>query len=464
MQNFSNENRNLALSKFENMLKSNKVFFFDSEEFEEIVYFYLDTGKIKLANKAIELSLSQHPSSIRLKLIKVELLIFENRLKEAEKIIFQLEKIDPTFDEIYIQKAAIFSKQNLHTKAIEVLKVALEYTDDLIDIHSLIGMEYLFIEQFDVAAEHFKICLAIDNEDYTALYNVIYCLDMNELHNEAIVFLDEFIGNNPYVEVAWHQLGRQYFHLEKYNEAIRAFDYAILVDEYFVGAYFEKAKILEIQHKYEEAISNYLMTLELNDPTAFCYFQIANCYEKLDNPKQAMRFYYKATQEDPMLEESWLLLVKVYLKEDNVQKALYFIQKALEVDPTNNDYLNLFGEVNIKLNLFEEAAVAFQDSIILGEDRTEIFLALADVYHFIGDYQDAIDILIQAIDLIEDLVEITYRLSGNYLLMRNEKEGLFLLESSLKKDFEYFEIMKEMFPNVFEKESVKKLIAKYRND
>ncbi len=464
MRNFSNENRKLALSKFENMLKSNKVFFFDSEEFEEIVYFYLDTGKIKLANKAIELSLSQHPSSIRLKLIKVELLIFENRLKDAEKLIFQLEKIDPNFDEVYIQKAAILSKQNLHAKAIEVLKIALKYTDDLIDIHSLIGMEYLFIEQFDVAANHFKICLDLDNDDYTALYNVIYCLDMNELHNEAVTFLNNFIDENPFSEVAWHQLGRQYYYLEKYNEAIRAFDYAILVDEYFVGAYFEKAKILEIQNKYEEAISNYLMTLELDDPTAFCYLQIANCYEKLENSKQAMRFYYKATQEDPMMEESWLHLVKVYLNEDNVQKALYFIQKALEVDPTNKDYLNLFAEVNIKLNLFEEAAVAFRDSITLGEDRTEIFLALADVYHFIGDYQDAIEILIRAKDLIEDLVEITYRLSGNYLLLRNEKEGLFHLENALKKDFNYFGIMKDVFPNVFEKESVKKLITKYRND
>ena len=42
------EDNSLSLSKFESMLKTNKVFFFDSEEFEDIILHYLDTGKINL--------------------------------------------------------------------------------------------------------------------------------------------------------------------------------------------------------------------------------------------------------------------------------------------------------------------------------------------------------------------------------------------------------------------------------
>ncbi|MCF6349462.1 MAG: tetratricopeptide repeat protein [Flavobacteriaceae bacterium] len=461
MQQFPDDRSNLALSKFESMLKLNKVFFFDSDEFENIVYFYLDSGKINLANKAVELGLSQHPTSIRLKLIKVELLIFENKLKEADRLINTLEKLDPNFDEIYIQKAAILSKKNLHKEAVNVLKMALDLTDDLADIHSLIGMEYLFIEKFDLAMKHFKACLYIDNEDYTALYNVIYCLDMNENNKEAIVFLNDFIDENPYSEVAWHQLGRQYFYFKNYNEAIRAFDYAILIDAHFVGAYFEKAKVLEEQKKYEEAISNYLITLELDDPTAFTCLQIASCYEKLANMKKAIHYYHKAIQEDPMLEIGWVMLTRTYISIGNNQKALYFIQKALEIDPACKDYLNLFAEVNIKLNLFEEAAKAFQESILLGEENLEVFLALADVLHFIGEYQDALAIVNEAKEKFGSLTEICYRLSGIYFLLRNDNEGLFYLENALKLDFAYFETMKVIFPNVFEKEIVKCLIAKF---
>ena len=39
------EDHNLSLSKFESMLKTNKVLFFDSEEFEDIILHYMDIGK-----------------------------------------------------------------------------------------------------------------------------------------------------------------------------------------------------------------------------------------------------------------------------------------------------------------------------------------------------------------------------------------------------------------------------------
>lgn len=49
--NEEEEENKLSLSKFESMLKTNKVFFFDSEEFEDIVLHYMDTGRVNLAKK-----------------------------------------------------------------------------------------------------------------------------------------------------------------------------------------------------------------------------------------------------------------------------------------------------------------------------------------------------------------------------------------------------------------------------
>jgi hypothetical protein len=50
---FSHEDEHyqLSLNKFESMLKTNNVLFFDSEEFENIIHHYLDLGKISLAKK-----------------------------------------------------------------------------------------------------------------------------------------------------------------------------------------------------------------------------------------------------------------------------------------------------------------------------------------------------------------------------------------------------------------------------
>src|SRR6478735_10548586 len=196
------EEYNLSLSKFESMLKTNKVLFFDSEEFEEIILHYLDMGKPALAKKALKLALEQHPRSSGLKLVQVEMLIYDDKLEIAEKLLNELFAIEPTNEEIYIQKANICSKRDQHEKAVEMLKIALEYTDDYADVYNLIGMEYLFMDNLELAKESFINCIEEDLEDQTALYNVVYCFEFLDQNEDAIEFLNKYINKNPYSEIA----------------------------------------------------------------------------------------------------------------------------------------------------------------------------------------------------------------------------------------------------------------------
>ncbi len=110
------DNQNLSLTKFESMLKTNNVLFFDSNEFENIIHHYLENGKIALAKKAIKLGLEQHPTSLNLKLFRVEVFIFENKLDEAEAMLEDLNTLEPLNEEIYIQKATVLSKKTIMKK------------------------------------------------------------------------------------------------------------------------------------------------------------------------------------------------------------------------------------------------------------------------------------------------------------------------------------------------------------
>ena len=193
------------------MLKTNDVYFFDSEEFEEIIHHYLENGKIALAKKATKLGLEQHPTATSLKLFQVEMYIFENELDTAEALLDNLYVLEQSNEEIYIQKANIYSRRDAHRKAINLLEKALEITSDESDVLSLIGMEYLFMEDFENAKYYFMKCLELDENDYSALYNIIYCFDYLEQNEVAIDYLNDFLNKNPYCEVAWHQLGKQYF-------------------------------------------------------------------------------------------------------------------------------------------------------------------------------------------------------------------------------------------------------------
>ena len=451
----------MSLSKFESMLKTNNVYFFDSVEFEEIIQHYLDNGKHSLANKAVKLGLEQHPTSIVLKLLKVELLIFEDKLQNATSLINEIEAIAPNNEELLIQKAIILSKNDKHVEAIQTLNQILAVTDDPADIWSMVGMEYLYLDDFENARLNFANCIDVDYEDYSSLYNVVYCFDMENNHEEAIVYLINYIDTNPYCEVAWHQLGRQYFVLNRFKEALRAFDYAVLIDESFIGGYLEKAKTLEELERYEEAIQNYLITLELDDPTAFVFVRIGECYQKLNDLDAATKYFKKAVHEDPLLDKAWLLLTNLFQEEEQYQKALYYIRKALHIDDSNPMYWRKYAEISLKLNFYEEAVKAFEKCLDLDDESLEIYVGLADVLLFLGEFKDALKVIIKAKNTYKQFAEIEYRLCGLFMLTSKEKYALIHLKNGLAIDADYRKVIEELYPTVFDNENVQTIISNY---
>ena len=452
----------MSLSKFESMLKTNSIYFFDLVEFEEIIVHYLDTGKHSLAKKAVKLGLEQHPTSVDLKLLDVEILIFDNKLEKASQKLMRIELLAPANEEVYIQKATILSKNGNHEKAIKNLKIAVSYADDKVDIWSMMGMEYLYLDDFEKARLSFAKCIDVDHEDYSSLYNVVYCFDMQKNHEKAIVFLNAFLDRSPYSEVAWHQLGRQYFVLKRYKEALTCFDYAVLIDESFIGGYLEKAKTLEKLGEFEEAIQNYRLTLELDDPTAFAFLRIGECYQKLKKLDTAIDFYKKSVHEDPFLDKGWILLTEAYYEQKEYQKALYYISKALKIDDYNVFYWRKYSDINIKLNLFKEGIRGLEKCLDLNDCSIEIHTSLSDLLMFVGDFKAAFEVLISAKDSYTNTAEIEYRLSGLSLVFDNEKEGLTHLLNGLKINFNMHIIMKELFPSVLVNLKVKELLYNYK--
>ncbi|MBT8236407.1 MAG: hypothetical protein KJO04_09465, partial [Bacteroidia bacterium] len=55
-----NDQPGRPVAKFESMLKTDDVYFFDADDFEDIIHHYLNHGKISLAKKAIKIGLTQH--------------------------------------------------------------------------------------------------------------------------------------------------------------------------------------------------------------------------------------------------------------------------------------------------------------------------------------------------------------------------------------------------------------------
>lgn len=454
------EDNNLSLHKFESMLKTNKVLFFDSEEFEEIILHYLDMGKSNLAKKALKLALEQHPKSTGLKLVQIEMLIFDDKLDLADKMLNELYAIEPTNEEIYIQKANIYSKKDDHNKAVELLHEALKYTDDLADVYNLIGMEYLFMDNLELAKENFIKCLEEDFEDQSALYNVVYCHEFLDQNKEAIAYLMKYIEKNPYSEIAWHQAGRLYYGLKEYENAVRAFEYATYIDDEFVGAFMENAKALERLNRFEEAILNYQRTIALDDPTSYALLRIGKCYEKLGNKKEALKYFTQTVHEDPLLDKGWIAITDFYVRQKNYQKALFYVNKALEIDNQNSTYWKRYATINGAMNFFEEAEFGYRKAVEFGDTELDTWLFWVDILQFLNEFDSAIIALLQASEFFPESFEIEYRLAGLYFMLTEDKKGIFHLSNGLRLSHDNRFILEELFPVVWARKKVQNYMDK----
>jgi tetratricopeptide (TPR) repeat protein len=348
------------------MINSNKFLFFDSEEFESIIIYYLESGNSSMANKAIKMAIEQYPKNTSILLLKVEALIFENNIEEAEKIIDSLYEIDRNNSEIIIQKSRILSKRKKHSKSINLLKKISKDCEFYSDALVMIGKEYLFIDNFENAKEKFKEYIKNHQLDYAVLNNLLYCFDALGNTDNTINYLNDFLEENPYCEVAWHQLGKQYLKKELFKEALTAFDFAIISDDSFVGAYLEMGKVLEKLNKINQAIEQYEIVTKIDEPNPFALYRIACCHNKLGNIELAISYYNKTVEEDPIHDSAWMSLATSYYKQKDYLEAKNHLIKAIEIDSENIKYWELYCKINLDLNNNEEVEISFKEILSLG--------------------------------------------------------------------------------------------------
>ncbi|MDA0773681.1 MAG: tetratricopeptide repeat protein [Bacteroidetes bacterium] len=429
MFNGSSDHTETSIHKFEQMLETNRVLFFDAQEFEEIAHYYIDYGQLKKAKRALKLGLEQHPDNVELLLIKSEMMIYDDELEAAEVLLDYIAKMAPNHEEIFLQKANLYSRSKRHDEAIALLNEILDFTDDPIEIWSMLGMEYLVLEDYQKATQYFSKCLEDNPEDYQALYNMLYCLEQLEDLDGAVAVLNNVLNSNPYSEIAWHQLGKIYTQQNKIKEALSAYDFAIISDDTFSGAYIEKAKLLEANGRLNEAISLYELTLQLSEASGFSYYKIGSCHLRLGNHRLAVQFFKKAVSIEPGYEKGWMALVDYYAGKKDFEKAKYFVKQGIH---SNEDSINLWkrcAHINVALELYEDADYAYEIAVNLGNYEWKVWIGWIDALLRLNDWNKALTVCYQAKEYYPDKIALDLRMTGCYLKLGKTTESEFFIKS-----------------------------------
>lgn len=357
------------IERFEQALREDAPLFFDVEEFEEIADYYLETGQLQRARKAIDMGGAQHPYATVFAAKMARYLVQASQLDEAEEAIQRAEGLSPNHPDIEWARGMLLIRQGRTQDAIQSLRKAIQNSDDPFPIQGTLASIYSGAGMFTHAIRTLKAMLQEEPEDAHLLYLLAINFDMANRDDKAASFFETYLNDYPYSETAWYHLGVAQFRQGQHEAAKRSLGFAITIDENFSAALFDMGRLHEDLEEFEEGLSCYRQSMASSERNGYTLYRAGVCLQSLDRNAEAMRAFQDAVDLDEELDEAWIELAVLHGESGNALKGVQHAQKAISLDPDNPDYHMVAHDLFLQLGLQREAAKSLQ--LILHALRVE---------------------------------------------------------------------------------------------
>ncbi len=439
------------------MIENNEELYFETEEYGDIIIYYLEMGDISFAETATKYALQLHPQSLELKIKKFEVLLELENYSQAKELMLELQEASMESTDFLVCCAKYYSNLGNPRRSIGFCETALELEEEENFLHNFIADEYVNLEDPFKALKHYKLALSFDQYDDYSLENVMVCYNQLKRSDEAIEFLNGYLDQFAFSETGWFEYGQFYFNKKNYEEAIRGFDYLLAVNSQAVGVYANKAACYEAMKEWNKAIAVYEEMLELEYTKSFTFYKIGLCYKENKQLVLALSAFQKSLRDDPQFYLSMMEQSYIYEEMGGKNEALHFAKEAISLNDNNLDYLKRLAYLYIDSGKLDESLNCVKKLTELEPSRFYNWYAYSEVLMLIGNFEEAIIILSNATKK-HNRAELFYQLSNCYLQMNNPKEGRKALSKALDLDPDLLEDMQQKYP--FIKEEVDKVKTK----
>jgi len=461
---FNHEEDYSLIKKFEEMRSMGALYYFDVEEFEELIDYYIFEPNKSLVQEVIELAKSQHPGSISLILKEAETFVYSENPAKAIQLVEDIVLYDDSNPEHFFSKASIYSMTDKKEKAIEILYRLIDISDaeDLEEAKMALAKEFQELGDFDRAVNLYLELLKENPKNEDALIELGLTCELSGLYDYGIKLITEFIDENPYSDFAWFSLGNMYLNIDNYEEAIRAFEYAVVVKEDFTEAYFNLGSSLMKVERFDDAIVSFKesLTEDFQDPVTHNF--IGHCYIVLEKNEKAIEHFQQAVDFSPEYADGWLGFAVAYSNLDQYNESLLYIEKALKLNPKNNYYKYFLADVLFNMEKFEEAEKTYEQVYKSDLDNTGIFLDYAEALIINDKNQQALDLLVEGITKHPEEAILYYRYAAFMLQQGHENDAESILQLALEIDPDQSNQIFKFYPEASNFESILDLIENYK--
>lgn len=443
------EGRELV-ARYEEMIRLNTSWFFDIDQFEQIIAYYFERGLNKSALKVIKYAENLFPGSALLQLREAQVLAGNGELSRSIPRLKNLLTFEPFNDEIYLTLASIYGQQREHDKAIKYYQTALRYCEEEFkdDISIDLALECESAGKFEDAIDILKETITRNPKHETATFELAYCFDMAGQTEESIRFFTDFIDDNPYSFPAWFSLGNAYTKQEVYHRAVNALEYCVAIRDDFAQGWICLANAHVQEQDYAKAIEAFETAAkhEKPDATILCY--MGECFEKLELLEDALRLYEESIKSNEKYADAYIGKSVVLDLLGEVKEALVFMERAHELDSENDDIQLMLAELLNKLDREEDAESLYLSMTHKTPQLVDAWLDYAHFYYSKKDVDQASKLTEQALGEMPDNGSLLFRKVAYLHAEGKVKEAMLLLEFLFDSGFSEKEELLEYYPDI----------------
>ena len=460
-----NEEFHVLLRKYEDMRSGSQSIFFDVEEFEQIIDYYLDDFQYDEAREAAHLGNQQHPTSVEIKYKFIHIYIEQGQPKKALAMLEEIPAWEENNPELFFLKGTALCLLGKLKDAEAQFDRGLELSpDDNYDALVNISIAFENVRHFELAIKYLKKAHQQQPDNLSVLYDLGYFYDRLHRYDQSLKYYEHYLDLDPYSDNVWYNLGIVHHKLEQFDKAVEAYDFSIAINPDYASAYFNKASVWVQGRKYDRAIEAYRDYLEVDPESAQAYSYMGDCYEQMNRLDDALAAFQKVIELDNTDPEGWFGAGMIYHRTGKYQESITYILKSIEFDQSNLDYWINLGYVNEDAGLLEEAVKCY--GYVTRTDAADLdgWTALTGLLMKEGNYEQALHFLREAYVHHPEEAAIKLKIAVcQYKLGKRNLAGRFLSEA-LEKDSDLITEFKYYLPEESWGKDVLRIVGKQGSD
>lgn len=434
-QVFENEEFEVLLRKYEDMRSGVQSIFFDVEEFEQIIDYYLDDLQYDEAKEAASLGKQQHPTSVEIKYKFIHIYIEQGKPKKALALLEEIPVWEENNPERYFLKGTALCLLGKIKEAEIQFDRALEISaDDTFEALLNISIAFENVRHYELAVKYLLQAFSQQPENLSVLYDLGYFYDRLHRFDESLKYYQMYLDLDPYSDNVWFNIGIVYHKLEQFEKAVEAYDFSIAINSDYASAYFNRASVWVNAGKLDKAVEAYREFLEVEPENTQAYCYLGDCYEQINRMDDALAAFKKVIELDNTDPEGWFGAGMIYTRLNKQQEAITYILKAIEFDNKNLDYWINLGYANEDVGLIEEAVKCY--GFVTRADPADLdgWTALTSLLMKEGVYDQALNFLREAFIHHPNEAGIKIKMAVCHLKLGEEKLAVPFLLEGLEKD------------------------------